>query len=89
MRLTAPQRPTAVSDAAAPAPTPRRTVRCPQCGGPSEYVPSNAWRPFCSERCRTLDLGAWASEAYRVAAPGTAAPADDDGEDGPAAAAPR
>jgi endogenous inhibitor of DNA gyrase (YacG/DUF329 family) len=32
------------------------------------------WRPFCSERCRNRDLGAWASERYHVAAP---APADD------------
>jgi uncharacterized protein len=27
---------------------------------------SNPWRPFCSERCSSIDLGAWASEAYRV-----------------------
>jgi endogenous inhibitor of DNA gyrase (YacG/DUF329 family) len=44
-------------------------VRCPRCGGPSEYAAANAFRPFCSERCKTLDFGAWASEAYRVAAP--------------------
>ena len=25
-----------------------------------------AWRPFCSERCKTIDLGDWASERYRV-----------------------
>jgi hypothetical protein len=38
---------------------------CPICRKPVpwETVP---WRPFCSERCKTLDLGAWASEAYRV-----------------------
>jgi len=41
-------------------------VRCPTCGGPSRYTPDNACRPFCSERCRSLDFGAWASEAYRV-----------------------
>ena len=27
---------------------------------------ASRWRPFCSERCRTIDLGAWAAEAYRV-----------------------
>jgi endogenous inhibitor of DNA gyrase (YacG/DUF329 family) len=27
----------------------------------------NPWRPFCSERCKLLDLGAWASEKYRIA----------------------
>jgi hypothetical protein len=26
----------------------------------------NPWRPFCSERCKLLDLGKWASEEYRV-----------------------
>jgi endogenous inhibitor of DNA gyrase (YacG/DUF329 family) len=43
-------------------------VRCPACGGPAWYAADNPWRPFCSERCRTHDLGAWASESYRVAA---------------------
>ena len=45
-----------------------RLVRCPQCGGDSVYAPTNKWRPFCSERCRQIDLGAWASESFRVAA---------------------
>ncbi|MBV8604718.1 MAG: DNA gyrase inhibitor YacG [Pelomonas sp.] len=45
-----------------------RIVRCPQCGGDSVYAPSNRWRPFCSERCGQVDLGAWASEGYAVAA---------------------
>jgi len=30
------------------------------------YSPANPWRPFCSERCRSIDLGAWSSEAYRI-----------------------
>lgn len=46
-----------------------RTVRCPACGGPSEYSLANAWRPFCCERCKNHDFGAWASETYRVADP--------------------
>jgi endogenous inhibitor of DNA gyrase (YacG/DUF329 family) len=45
---------------------PARTVRCPACGGPSVYGPTNRWRPFCSERCKLQDLGAWASEQFRV-----------------------
>ncbi len=56
----------------------RRIVRCPACGGDSVYALTNPFRPFCSERCRLADLGAWASEGYRV---GTT-PADDD-EDRP------
>jgi len=43
-----------------------RVVRCPACGGDSIYAPSNAYRPFCSERCKNMDLGAWASESFRV-----------------------
>ena len=31
------------------------------------FGPENKWRPFCSERCKTLDLGDWAAERYRVA----------------------
>jgi hypothetical protein len=40
---------------------------------------SNRWRPFCSERCRLTDLGAWAAESYRVAGK---PPADEDGGEG-------
>jgi endogenous inhibitor of DNA gyrase (YacG/DUF329 family) len=43
-----------------------RTVTCPTCGGPSLFAPENKWRPFCSERCKNVDFGAWASESYRV-----------------------
>lgn len=43
-----------------------REVPCPCCGKPSPWSSANAWRPFCSERCKTIDLGAWASEAYRI-----------------------
>jgi len=42
------------------------TVRCPQCGGESLWSADNRYRPFCCERCKLIDLGAWASEAYRV-----------------------
>lgn len=43
-----------------------RIVRCPQCGGPSVYAPSNVFRPFCSERCKQMDLGAWANEEFTL-----------------------
>jgi len=45
---------------------PPRIVACPACGKSTAYVASNRWRPFCSERCRTSDLGGWASESYRI-----------------------
>jgi endogenous inhibitor of DNA gyrase (YacG/DUF329 family) len=43
-----------------------RVVSCPRCGKPVEWVEANAHRPFCSERCKLIDLGAWAMEKYRV-----------------------
>jgi endogenous inhibitor of DNA gyrase (YacG/DUF329 family) len=43
-----------------------RVVNCPKCGKPVEWSPTNRHRPFCSERCRVIDLGAWASESYRI-----------------------
>jgi endogenous inhibitor of DNA gyrase (YacG/DUF329 family) len=45
-----------------------RTVSCPHCGKPVDWSSSSPWRPFCSERCKMIDLGAWASEGYRVPA---------------------
>ena len=42
------------------------SVACPACGKNAIYDPSNRWRPFCSQRCRLVDLGAWAEEAYRI-----------------------
>jgi endogenous inhibitor of DNA gyrase (YacG/DUF329 family) len=41
-------------------------VNCPQCGTPAPFSAANPYRPFCSERCKLIDLGQWASEAYRV-----------------------
>ena len=43
-------------------------VSCPSCGKPVIWNGENRWRPFCSERCKSLDLGAWAAERYRVPA---------------------
>lgn len=45
---------------------PQKIVRCPACSGDSIYADSNPYRPFCSERCKNVDFGAWASEAFRV-----------------------
>ncbi|UCD84363.1 MAG: DNA gyrase inhibitor YacG [Deltaproteobacteria bacterium] len=40
-------------------------IKCPVC---NKLIPwkRNPYRPFCSERCRLIDLGAWASEEYRI-----------------------
>lgn len=45
-----------------------KLVNCPQCGTPTPYSSANAERPFCSKRCRMIDLGEWASEGYQIAA---------------------
>jgi endogenous inhibitor of DNA gyrase (YacG/DUF329 family) len=51
-----------------------KTVACPRCGGTTSFTPENKWRPFCSERCKIIDLGAWATESYRVPAEEQEAP---------------
>jgi len=47
---------------------PVRIVKCPTCQASVEWRPESKYRPFCSARCRQIDLGAWASEAYRIPA---------------------
>lgn len=56
-----------------------RVVACPACGGASVYASSNPYRPFCCARCRQVDLGAWASERFKV----SVQPAPTDGQDTP------
>jgi len=43
-----------------------RKVSRPTCGKSAPWTPDNKWRPFCSRRCKLIDLGAWAEEKYRV-----------------------
>lgn len=40
-------------------------IICPTCTSATTWE-ENPWRPFCSERCKLIDLGAWASESYRI-----------------------
>ena len=42
-------------------------MKCPHCGK-NVKDPKNPFRPFCSERCKLIDLGKWISEEYRVVA---------------------
>ena len=42
-------------------------VKCPQCGKKTEFS-GNEYRPFCSERCKLLDFGAWADGDYALPA---------------------
>ena len=46
-----------------PVPEPSRIVACPTCKKPVHWAKSSPYRPFCSERCRLIDFGAWADES--------------------------
>lgn len=41
-------------------------VACPSCGKEQPWDTRNPFRPFCGDRCKTVDLGKWANEEYRV-----------------------
>lgn len=41
-------------------------LNCPTCKKEIEWDETNPSRPFCCERCRLIDLGAWANEEFRV-----------------------
>jgi len=43
-----------------------KLVTCPTCGAQTEYTSANPYRPFCSRRCKLIDLGQWATENYRI-----------------------
>ena len=55
-------------------------VDCPTCGTKVEWTEASKFRPFCSNRCRQIDLGAWAEEKYVIP---VANPLDDFDEDAP------
>ena len=61
------------------------SVSCPTCQRPVEWSDASPFRPFCSERCRLIDLGAWMTEKHAI--PGEEVPApsghDTDGGDLP------
>ncbi|MBQ3774671.1 MAG: DNA gyrase inhibitor YacG [Ruminobacter sp.] len=54
-------------------------IKCPICNCETEWSPDNKYRPFCSERCKTIDLGGWASGKYHISSPLT--PEDMEDED--------
>ncbi len=54
-------------------------VECPTCGKKVEWTETSKFRPFCSLRCKQIDLGAWAEEKYVVPAANPADEPDDEG----------
>jgi uncharacterized protein len=43
-----------------------KIVSCPTCGKPVAWSRLQRWRPFCSERCKLIDLGDWIDERHRI-----------------------
>lgn len=41
-------------------------VKCPQCKELVKWDAKNSHKPFCSERCKLIDLGAWANDEHRI-----------------------
>ena len=56
------------------------SVPCPTCGKAVPWTEQSRWRPFCSERCKLIDLGEWLNEEKRI--PGEPAPAPEQGDSG-------
>ena len=54
-------------------------VDCPTCGKKVEWLDTNKSRPFCSDRCKQIDLGAWAEEKYVISG---ALPVEDEDPEG-------
>lgn len=42
-------------------------VNCPECGKDVPWQEDQQWKPFCSERCKLIDLGEWAAEGHKIA----------------------
>ena len=43
-----------------------KQITCPTCGKKDTWQPENAFRPFCTDRCKLIDLGEWASETRKI-----------------------
>lgn len=60
--------------------TSRKVVACPTCGKPVTWTEEAKWRPFCSERCRLIDLGEWLQESHRIPGDKSAAEYEDEND---------
>jgi hypothetical protein len=45
----------------------KRTVNCPTCEASVAWLEESTFRPFCSERCKLIDFGGWATEKHTIA----------------------
>jgi len=59
-------------------------IACPHCGKKGTWTKDNSARPFCSPRCKLIDLGAWADEKHRIPGdPAEKLPESDDTDSDP------
>jgi len=56
------------------------TVQCPTCKTQVAWLPEQLFRPFCSERCKLIDLGEWAMEEKRIAGESLVTDEEDSGD---------
>ena len=57
-------------------------MTCPNCGTTVVWDENNRWRPFCSERCRLVDLGEWINEEKAIPGEPADVPPEHDPESG-------
>ncbi len=55
----------------------KKIIKCPHCETQFNYYESE-FRPFCSERCKMIDLGHWLSEDYTIPVAGATIEEDED-----------
>ncbi|MGH7489440.1 MAG: DNA gyrase inhibitor YacG [bacterium] len=55
-------------------------VACPHCAKPVPWTPESEYKPFCSERCRLIDLGDWLSEKHVIPGEDAIVPGPDEGD---------
>lgn len=60
----------------------KKSIYCPTCKKTGTWTKENIFRPFCSDRCKLIDLGEWASGKYHIPDEQSAnTPPTDDSED--------
>lgn len=45
----------------------QQKIKCPTCGRADTWQSENSFRPFCSNRCKLIDLGEWANDSRKIA----------------------
>ena len=59
-----------------------KAVSCPTCGTQVEWIEKNTYRPFCSDRCKLIDFGQWATEQHSIAGAPSFPDFEEDNSDG-------